>query len=224
MSSATPPLPPPVPPMSRRRDLSRPITLVELPDVIGPDGAVDEQALAQLESSAAGGEQPQPAPAPAPKPAGGSIASGLALGGVAAAAAAAAVDRVLGEHGETLRTLAAGPLSGALLQNWWAILLVYLLVRLANARWNEWNARSKARDAQAAAQARAQLRALKLVVRESERVAEQVEALRGEVAGVRAIAQLTDERQRRESEDLRRHVDNVAGEFDRRLRRVEPAP
>lgn len=214
--------PPPTPPMSRRRDFSRPITLVELPDVIGPDGAVDEQALAQLESSAAGGEAPAP-PTPAAKPlAERPVVSGLAFGGLAAAAAA--VDRVLGEHGETLRTLAAGPISGALLQNWWAILLAYLLARKANAWWHEWNARSKARDAQAAAQARAQLRALRLVVRESERVAEQVEALRGEVAGVRAIAQLTDERQRRESEDLRRHVDNVAGDLDRRLRRIEPAP
>ena len=213
-----------------RRDASRPITLVELPDLIGPDGAIDEHALAQLEAEGAGTSTTS-APVPSsPKPAAREgLGQGLALGGVVAVVAA--VDRILAEHGETLRSLSqAGPLSGALLQNWWIVLGAYLLARAAGRRWRDWITASRARDARAGAQARAQLRALALVARESERTTEsvqrvsaQIEALRGEVAAVSMLAQATDERQRRESDDLRRHVDHIAGEFERRLRAVEPA-
>lgn len=186
----------------------------EIPDAEAA-GSIEGAVLAHLAPAAA---PAQPAPdGTLQRP----VVSGLAVGGVAAAVAG--LDRVLAEHGETLRALSSGPFSSALLQNWWAFLLAYVIGRAASARWRQWLAASAARDAAAAAADAAQLRALRHVARESERVAAQIEALRGEVAGVRTIAQLTDERQRRESEDLRRHVDNVAGDLDRRLRRVEPA-
>lgn len=210
------------PPVTARRSIVQ--------DLIAFD---DEEVAAGAESSLVAGlsgVHPRPAPAAHP-PATATVkgvGGGLAVGGIGAAILA--LDKVLRDHGETLESLTtAGPLAGALLQNWPIVLGLFLISRWAQVRWTEWSAKQKARDLSASRDRRATFKMLRhvasatdQVVSATEHVTEQIGALRSDLAAVSALAAATDARTREDATQLRRHVDEVAGELRGRLGRLEP--
>lgn len=149
------------------------------------------------------------------------IGSSVAVGSIGAAILA--LDKVLRDHGETLESLtAAGPLAGALLQNWPLLLFGFLLARVVAVRWREWGDKQRARDLLTARDRKQTIRVLKLVATETDRVAVEIGALRSDLATVRDLAAATDSRTREDAAALRRHVDEGLGELRSRIGRIEP--
>lgn len=192
----------------------------------------DDEVAAGAESSLVAGLSGDHRPAPAAPPPATAVSKGvgggLAVGGIGAAILA--LDKVLRDHGETLESLTtAGPLAGALLQNWPIVLGLFLISRWASVRWGEWSAKQKARDLSAARDRRATFKMLRhvasatdQVVSATEHVTEQIGALRADLAAVSALAAATDTRTREDAAQLRRHVDEVASELRVRVGRLEP--
>lgn len=148
------------------------------------------------------------------------IGSSVAVGSIGAAILA--LDKVLRDHGETLESLtAAGPLAGALLQNWPLLLFGFLLARVVAVRWREWGDKQRARDLLTARDRKQTIRVLKLVATETDRVAVEIGALRSDLATVRDLAAATDSRTREDAAALRRHVDEGFAEVWSRIGRVE---
>lgn len=195
-------------------DARRPLGL----DLEGLDDAESATAEASL---VAGLTHRDPPPPPAGAVVSKGVGGGLAVGGIGAAILA--LDKALRDHGETLESLtAAGPLAGALLQNWPLILFGYVVVRMAAVRWREAGEKQRARDLLTARDRRQTIKVLKLVAAETDHVAVEIGALRSDLASVRDLAAATDTRTREETAHLRRHFDETAAELRGRIGRLEP--
>lgn len=202
----------------------RPATL-DLPDLIGPDDQINAEAVAALERAAdqsvvALVAAPPSAPAAATS---ARVGGGVVVGGIGAAVLA--LDKVLRDHGETLETLtAAGPLTGALLQNWPIVLGLFLLARMAAARWSEYQAKQRARDALAGKAAQAQIRLLRRVGVDLEGVVAELAGLRQDIGAVRTLAGETAKAAREDDEKLGRRLEEVAAELRNRIAGLEARP
>lgn len=207
----------------------RPATL-DLPDLIGPDDQINADAVAALERAADQSVVALVAPPPSTPAAATSAAAtsarvggGVVVGGIGAAVLA--LDKVLRDHGETLETLtAAGPLTGALLQNWPIVLGLFLLARMAAARWSEHQAKQRARDALAGKAAQAQIRLLRRVGVDLEGVVAELAGLRQDVGAVRTLAGETAKAAREDDEKLGRRLEEVAAELRNRIAGLEARP
>lgn len=189
------------------------------------DAFDDDEAAAGAEGSLVALIEPSPRKPAAPVAPGAvvskGVGGGLAVGGIGAAILA--LDKALRDHGETLESLtAAGPLAGALLQNWPLLLFGFLLARIVAVRWREWGDKQRARDLLTARDRKQTIRVLKLVATETDRVAVEIGALRSDLATVRDLAAATDSRTREDAAALRRHVDEGLGELRSRIGRIEP--
>lgn len=204
----------------------RPVTL-DLPDLIGPDDQINAEAVAALERAAdqsvvALVAQPSTA-VPAATTTSARVGGGVVVGGIGAVVLA--LDKVLRDHGETLETLtAAGPLTGALLQNWPIVLGLYLLARMAAARWEQHQAKQRARDALAGKAAQAQIKLLRRVGVDLEGVVAELAGLRADVGAVRTLAGETARSAREDDEKLGRRLEEVAAELRNRIAGLEARP
>lgn len=203
----------------------RPVTL-DLPDLIDPHGQIDAEAVAALERAADQSVIALVSAAPVAAPAATTsarVGGGVVVGGIGAAVLA--LDKVLRDHGETLETLtAAGPLTGALLQNWPIVLGLYLLARMAAARWEQHQAKQRARDALAGKAAQAQIKLLRRVGVDLEGVVAEIAGLRADVGAVRTLAGETAKAAREDDEKLGRRLEEVAAELRNRIAGLEARP
>ena len=203
----------------------RPVTL-DLPDLIDPHGQIDAEAVAALERAADQSVIALVSAAPVAAPAATTsarVGGGVVVGGIGAAVLA--LDKVLRDHGETLETLtAAGPLTGALLQNWPIVLGLFLLARMAAARWEQHQAKQRARDALAGKAAQAQIRLLRRVGVDLEGVVAEIAGLRADVGAVRTLAGETAKAAREDDERLGRRLEEVAAELRNRIAGLEARP
>ena len=204
----------------------RPATL-DLPDLIGPDDQINAEAVAALERAAdqsvvAIVAQPSTAVSAAATTS-ARVGGGVVVGGIGAVVLA--LDKVLRDHGETLETLtAAGPLTGALLQNWPIVLGLYLLARMAAAKWEQHQAKQRARDALAGKAAQAQIKLLRRVGVDLEGVVAELAGLRADVGAVRTLAGETAKSAREDDEKLGRRLEEVAAELRNRIAGLEARP
>ena len=203
----------------------RPVTL-DLPDLIDPHGQIDAEAVAALERAADQSVIALVSAAPVAAPAATTsarVGGGVVVGGIGAAVLA--LDKVLRDHGETLETLtAAGPLTGALLQNWPIVLGLYLLARMAAAKWEQHQAKQRARDALAGKAAQAQIKLLRRVGVDLEGVVAEIAGLRADVGAVRTLAGETAKAAREDDEKLGRRLEEVAAELRNRIAGLEARP
>ena len=203
----------------------RPVTL-DLPDLIDPHGQIDAEAVAALERAADQSVIALVSAAPVAAPAATTsarVGGGVVVGGIGAVVLA--LDKVLRDHGETLETLtAAGPLTGALLQNWPIVLGLYLLARMAAARWEQHQAKQRARDALAGKAAQAQIKLLRRVGVDLEGVVAELAGLRADVGAVRTLAGETAKSAREDDEKLGRRLEEVAAELRNRIAGLEARP
>jgi hypothetical protein len=214
--------------------MPRPITQpIDIPDLIGPDGELDDDAVAAIEASTTDGQlkrvDPSNVPAPAPSPT--RVTVPAALGGFSVLVVA--VDQFLKANDQLLVSMSstAGPLIAAVLPLWPVWVPLVSIGWLGANRWQAHQARQAARDATAAAtaarqgrQGRAQLRVLQAVVvackdntRETKHVGAEVGALRSEFGGLSARLDATDTRTRDDARELRRYVDDRFAALERRL-------
>lgn len=203
----------------------RPVTL-DLPDLIDPHGQIDAEAVAALERAADQSVIALVSAAPVAAPAATTsarVGGGVVVGGIGAVVLA--LDKVLRDHGETLETLtAAGPLTGALLQNWPIVLGLYLLARMAAAKWEQHQAKQRARDALAGKAAQAQIKLLRRVGVDLEGVVAELAGLRADVGAVRTLAGETAKSAREDDEKLGRRLEEVAAELRNRIAGLEARP